>query len=65
MEILHRRQLALFSGDERDGRKKPMFQSGLIDFGRKRPAQPNLLNSVKIVSNGPSPNIEASGNLTG
>jgi hypothetical protein len=65
MKILHRRHLALLLGKGMDGRKKPVLKSGFIDLGRKRPTQPNLLNTVKIVSNGPSPDIEASSNLTG
>jgi hypothetical protein len=65
MEILHRRHLALFLGDGMDEREKPMRQSSLIDLGSKRPTQPNLLNTVKVVSDGPSPDIEASSNLTG
>jgi hypothetical protein len=65
MERLHRRHLALFSGDQRDNRKKSMLQSGLIHLRRKRPTQPNLLNTVKIVSDRPSPHVEASSNLTG
>jgi hypothetical protein len=65
MEILHRRHLALFLDNGMEGRKKSIFQSGLIDLGSKRPTEPNVLNTVKIVFDGPPPNIEASSNLTG
>jgi hypothetical protein len=65
MKILHRRHLSFFLENGMEGREKSMLQSGLIHLGRKRPSQPNLLNAVKIVSDGPSPNIKASSNLTG
>jgi hypothetical protein len=65
MEILHRRHLALFLGNGVDGGKKPMLQRSLIDFGSERPSQPNLLNTIKVVLDSPSPKIKTSGNLTG
>jgi hypothetical protein len=65
MEVLHRRHLALFLDNGMEGRKKSMLQSDLIDLRRKRPTQPSSLNTAKVVSNRPSPNIEASSDLTG
>jgi len=42
-----------------------MLQRGLIKLRRKGPTQTGSLGTVKVVSDGASPNIEAFGNLTG
>jgi hypothetical protein len=48
-----------------DGREKPMLQSDFIELGSKGPAQVSFLKALKVVLNGPSPDVEASSNLTG
>jgi hypothetical protein len=65
MKVLHGRHLTLFLDNGMEGRKKSMFQSGLIDLGRERPTQPSSLNTGKVVFDSPSPNIEASSDLAG
>ena len=56
--------LAIPNGTEGIGSERG-WNCGFLNLGRKRPTQPNFLDALKIVSDGPSPNIEAPRYLTG